>query len=94
MMIWGTAMPCSYGFQPDAADAAPDAEQLGRVDAAALGDGVLAVAGEHEVVVAEGARGADLRGLLAGSGGQSPSSPCRWSAVASVSRRRTTTMSR
>ena len=25
MMIWGTAMPCSEGFQPDAADAAPDA---------------------------------------------------------------------
>ena len=46
-------------------DAAEQAEQLERVDAAAPGDAVLAVGREDEVLRAQRAAGADLRGLLA-----------------------------
>ncbi len=45
--------------------AAEHAEQVGRVDAAAPGDAVLAVGREDVVVVAQGPAGADLGGLLA-----------------------------
>ena len=58
-------MPTSYGFQPGVADAAPDPHEVGELDAAAVRDGVLAVAREHEVVGAQRTRRADLRGLLA-----------------------------
>jgi hypothetical protein len=47
------------------AGAAPDPHEVGERDAAAVGDGVLAVAREDEVVVPQRAGGADLRGLLA-----------------------------
>ena len=46
-------------------DAAEQAEQRERVDAAAPGDAVLAVGREDEVLRRERAAGADLRGLLA-----------------------------
>ena len=46
-------------------DAAEQAEQVERVDAAAVGDAVLAVGREDVVLRAQGAAGADLRGLLA-----------------------------
>ena len=46
-------------------DAAEQAEQPQRVDAAAPGDAVLAVGREGEVLRAQRAAGADLRGLLA-----------------------------
>ena len=46
-------------------DAAEQAEQAQRVDVAAPGDAVLAVGREDEVLLAERAAGADLRGLLA-----------------------------
>ena len=46
-------------------DAAEQAEQLERVDAAAPGDAVLAVGREDVVLGAQRAAGADLRGLLA-----------------------------
>ena len=46
-------------------DAAEQAEQLERVDAAAPGDAVLAVGREDVVLRAQRAAGADLRGLLA-----------------------------
>ena len=45
--------------------AAEEAQQLRRVDAAAPGDAVLAVAGEGHVAGPQRAAGADLRGLLA-----------------------------
>ena len=46
-------------------DAAEETEQLERVDALAPGDAVLAVGREDVVLRAQGAAGADLRGLLA-----------------------------
>ncbi len=46
-------------------DAAEEAEQVERVDAAAVGDAVLAVGREDVVLRAQGAAGADLGGLLA-----------------------------
>ena len=46
-------------------DAAEQAEQVERVDAAAVGDAVLAVGREDVVLRAQRAAGADLRGLLA-----------------------------
>ena len=46
-------------------DAAVEAEQLERVDAAAPGDAVLAVGREDVVLRSQRAAGADLRGLLA-----------------------------
>ena len=46
-------------------DAAEEAEQLERVEAAAPGDAVLAVGREDEVLRTQRAAGADLRGLLA-----------------------------
>ena len=50
-------------------DAAEQAEQVQRVDAAAPGDAVLAVGGEGEVLLAHGPAGADLRRLLAEQAG-------------------------
>ena len=50
-------------------DAAEQAEQVERVDAAAPGDAVLAVGREGVVLGAQGATGADLRGLLAEQAG-------------------------
>ena len=50
-------------------DAAEQAEQVERVDAAAPGDAVLAVGREGEVLVAQRAAGADLGGLLAEQAG-------------------------
>ena len=50
-------------------DAAEQAEQVQRVDAAAPGDAVLAVGREGEVLVAQRAAGADLGGLLAEQAG-------------------------
>ena len=46
-------------------DAAEQAEQVERVDALAVRDAVLAVRREDVVLRAQGAAGADLRGLLA-----------------------------
>jgi hypothetical protein len=75
-------------------DPAEQAEEVERVDAAAVGDAVLAVGREDVVLRTQRAAGADLRGLLAEQLGPMPSSPCRWRAVASVSMRRVRTMSR
>ncbi len=75
-------------------DAAEETEQVERVDPAAPGDAVLAVGREDEVLGAQGATGRRSARLLASSCAQMPSSPWRWSAVASVSMRRVSTMSR
>ena len=53
------------GFQPDGGRPAPDAHEVGQARAAAVRDAVLAVAREDEVVGAQRAGRADLRGLLA-----------------------------
>ena len=55
----------SAGSQRALVDAAEEAEQVERVDALAPGDAVLAVGREDEVLRAQRAAGADLRGLLA-----------------------------
>ena len=54
-----------YGSQPDGGVAAPDPHDVGQVHAAAVGDAVLAVAGENEVVVPQRPGRTDLRRLLA-----------------------------
>ncbi len=94
MMICGVAMLMVYGSQPAEALPAPHPDEVGQVHAAAVGDAVLAVAGEDEIVV----RGAPSPEPIwaaswPSSGGHSASSPWRWRAVASVSMRRMTTMS-
>ncbi len=47
---------------------APHTHEVGEVGAAAVGDAVLAIAGEDEVIAAESPARTDLRGLLAEKG--------------------------
>ena len=76
-------------------DAAEDLEQPERVEAAAPGHAVLAVGGERHVPGGERARRSrSARPPGRAASAHRPSSPWRWSATASVSIRRTSTMSR
>ena len=74
-------------------DAAELLEQVDQVDPATSTHAVLAVGREDVVLRRQGTRRPDLRRLLPQRGVNRPSSPCRCSAVASVSKRRISTMS-
>ena len=65
MMICWVATLTVYGSQPAGGVAPPGADEVLGVHPAAVGDAVVAVAGEDEVVVAQGAGRADLGGFLA-----------------------------
>ena len=65
MMICWVATLTVYGVPAGQGVAPPGLDDVLGFDAAAVGDAVVAVAGEDEVVVAEGAGRADLGGFLA-----------------------------
>ena len=76
------------------AGAPPEAQHGDRVDAAAVGDAVLPVAREDEVVGRSARADPTWAASCPKRGAHSPSSPWRCSAIASASSRRTTAMSR
>ena len=64
----GVAMPYSAGSQPESTGAPPQPQHGHRVDTAAVGHPVLAVAREDEVVGPQGPGRADLGRLLSEEG--------------------------